>query len=86
MSLRAAGADRMSSRGSFRISAAELPDLGLPKPRRFAVPGNTLIVADTFGFHARVPATRPSTRVEIWGYGRRSPFLPWTGLDPLSRP
>jgi hypothetical protein len=86
MSLRAAGADRLSARGSFRISAAELPDLALPKPRRFAVPANTLIVADTFGFHARVPAARPSTRVEIWGYGRRSPFLPWTGLDPLSWP
>jgi hypothetical protein len=24
--------------------------------------------------------------VEIWAYGRRNPFLPWTGLDPLSLP
>jgi hypothetical protein len=86
MSLRAAGADRLSSRGSFRIAKAELPDLGLPAPRHFAVPANTLVVADTFGFHARVQASRPSTRIEIWSYGRRSPFLPWTGLDPLSRP
>jgi len=86
MSLRAAGADRLSSRGSFRISTAELPDLGLPAPRHFAVPANTLVVADTFGFHARVQAAAPSIRIEIWAYGRRSPFLPWTGLDPLSRP
>ena len=25
-------------------------------------------------------------RVEIWTYGRRNPFLPWTGLDPGSIP
>jgi hypothetical protein len=24
--------------------------------------------------------------VEIWADGRRNPFLPWTGLDPLSLP
>jgi hypothetical protein len=68
--------------GSFRIDQAELPSLGLPPPRSFAVPGNTLIVADTFGFHARGPSNRPSLRVEIWAYGRRSPFLPWATLFP----
>lgn len=86
MSLVASGADRLSSRGSFRIAEDALPGLGLPTPRAFAVPANTLVVADTFGFHARVQSTHPATRVEIWGYGRRSPFLPWTGLDPLSMP
>jgi hypothetical protein len=70
--------------GSFRVDPAELPLLGLPPPRAFAVPANTLIVADTFGFHARGPSERPSLRVEIWAYGRRSPFpspaalVPWT--------
>jgi hypothetical protein len=70
--------------GSFRIDPAELSLLGLPPPRAFAVPANTLIVADTFGFHARGPSVRPSLRVEIWAYGRRSPFpslaalVPWT--------
>ena len=70
--------------GSFRIDPAELASLGLPQPRVFAVPANTLIVADTFGFHARGPSARPSLRVEIWAYGRRSPFpsmaalVPWT--------
>ena len=68
--------------GSFRIDAAELASLGLPQPRAFAVPANTLIVADTFGFHARGPSPRPSLRVEIWAYGRRSPFLPWAALVP----
>ncbi len=68
--------------GSFRIDPVELAALGLPQPRSFAVPANTLVVADTFGFHARGPSTRPSLRVEIWAYGRRSPFLPWAALVP----
>ncbi|MEH3107001.1 MAG: phytanoyl-CoA dioxygenase family protein [Sphingomonas fennica] len=84
--LSAGGGDRLSQRGSLRIRADELPALGLPPATAFAVPANTLVVADTCGFHARGPSLRPSIRVEIWGYGRRSPFLPWTGLDPLSRP
>jgi hypothetical protein len=80
------GVDRLSARGSFRVTRDELPALGLPEPRAFAVSANTLVVGDTFGFHARGPSVRPSTRVEIWAYGRRNPYLPWTGLDPLSLP
>jgi hypothetical protein len=68
--------------GSFRIDPADLASLGLPQPRAFAVPANTLVVADTFGFHARGPSVGPSLRVEIWAYGRRSPFLPWAALVP----
>lgn len=78
--------DRLSSRGSLRIQPEELSALGLPEPRAFAVPANTLVVADTSGFHARGPSVRPSMRIEIWGYGRRNPFLPWTGLDASSLP
>lgn len=73
--------DADTRQGSFRIEPAELPALGLPEPRIFAVPANTLIVADTFGFHARGPSAGRSVRVEIWAYGRRSPFVPWPGLD-----
>ena len=87
---------RMSDRGQrrrrpqdpHRLVRAIAPDtlaaLGLPPPRAIAVPANTLVVADTFGFHARGPSARPATRVEIWAMGRRNPFLPWTGLDPWS--
>lgn len=78
--------DRLSSRGSLRIGEDELAALGLPRPKAFAVPANTLVVADTSGFHARGPSMHASTRVEIWAYGRRNPFLPWAGLDPLSAP
>jgi hypothetical protein len=72
--------------GSFRIEPSELAGLGLPEPRVFAVPANTFVVADTFGFHARGPSTGRSLRVEVWAYGRRSPFLPWAGLDPWTTP
>ncbi|AKJ32206.1 phytanoyl-CoA dioxygenase family protein [Caldimonas brevitalea] len=78
--------DRYTARGSFRIAPDALARLGLPAPRLFDVPANTLVVADTFGFHARGPSVRPSMRIELWGYGRRNPFLPWTGGDLLSLP
>ena len=74
--------DAETRQGSFRIAPAELEKLGLPPPRVFAVPSNTLVVADTFGFHARGPSAGASLRVEIWAYGRRSPFLPLTALAP----
>lgn len=76
--------DRLSQRGSLRIAPGELADLGLPPPTRFCVPGNTLVAIDTCGFHARADSDRPTVRVELWAYNRRSPFLPWTGGDPLS--
>ena len=87
MSLRGPAAmDRLSARGSFRIDEAGLSGLGLGPARRFAVPANTLVVVDTNGFHARAQSLKPSKRMEIWAYSRRNPFIPWTGLDPLSLP
>src|ERR1700730_1624502 len=61
--------------GSFRIDPAELSSLGFPQPRAFAVSANTLVVADTFGFHARGPSAGASLRVEIWAYSRGGPVL-----------
>jgi Phytanoyl-CoA dioxygenase (PhyH) len=78
--------DRLSQRGSLRIAPEELAGLGLPEAKPLLVPGNTLVVADTCGFHARGRPTRATTRVEIWAYRRRSPFLPWTRGDLLSLP
>lgn len=78
--------DRLSARGSPRIGAGELTAMKLPAPRAFAVPGNTLVVADTVGFHARGPSARAGERVELWCYARRNPFLPWLGGDPSSLP
>jgi hypothetical protein len=78
------GVDRLSARGSMRVRREELEGLGLPAPKLFGVRANTLIVADTCGFHSRGLSKQASTRVEIWGYGRRNPFYPWIGLDPFS--
>jgi len=79
-------ADFQSSRGSPRIDPAMLRRLGFGEPKVFAVPRNTLVVADTMGFHARGISPRPSARSEIWAYGRRNPFLPWLGLDVAGLP
>lgn len=76
--------DRLSQRGSLRVSPDELAGLGLPQPTRFAVPANTLVVIDTFGFHARGSSTRPTVRAELWAFARRNPFLPFTGFDVFS--
>jgi len=77
-------ADRLSQRGSLRVGHEELPGLGLPPPTRFCVPANTLVAIDTCGFHARAESDRPTLRVALWAYNRRTPFLPWTGGDLLS--
>ncbi|WP_246288117.1 phytanoyl-CoA dioxygenase family protein [Achromobacter pestifer] len=71
--------DRLSARGSLRVSESKARSMGYEKPRVFSVRKNTLVVADTSGFHARGQTSHPATRIEIWGYGRRNPFLPWAG-------
>ena len=76
--------DRLSERGSLRIAPDELAELGLPQPTRFAVPANTLVAIDTYGFHARGDSSRPTKRVEIWAFSRRTPFLPWAGGHLMS--
>jgi hypothetical protein len=86
MSIAASGSGSMRDQHRLvrAIAPETLRELGLSPPRTIAVPANTLVVADTFGFHARGPSARPTTRVEIWAFGRRNPFLPWVGFDPWS--
>ncbi len=86
LSVRACDPRILKKGGAFRISKPELAKLRTAKPKRFAVPANTLVVGDTYGFHARRRSVRPSTRIEIWAYSRRNPFLPWTGLDIAALP
>lgn len=78
--------DRLSARGSPRVEAGDIARLGLPMPEALSVPANTLVVADTVGFHARGASARSVERVEIWSYARRNPFIPWLGGDILSLP
>lgn len=81
-SLVAAGlGDGYADKGSFRIGEDELAGLELPSTKSFAVKANTLVIANTFGFHRRGD-TRPGkvTRLEIWAMSRVNPFNPWPGL------
>lgn len=79
-------ANRHHAVGSFRITPDAIERLDLPPPMRVAVPANTLVVADTFGFHARAPSDKRTVRIGIHGYMRRNPFLPWNGLDFMNLP
>lgn len=67
--------------GSFRIPLSAMKRLHLPMPTKFAVPANTLVVGDTFGFHARGYSARSSVRVEFYASQRPNPFLPFVNLD-----
>ncbi|MCF3641937.1 phytanoyl-CoA dioxygenase family protein [Rhizobium sp. TRM95111] len=78
--------NKYSARGSLRIMPDELGALGYGQPVKMTVKANTLIVADTHGFHARSASDKTTTRVEIYGSLRRNPFLPFTGLHIASLP
>lgn len=67
--------------GAFRVPDADLRQLRLPPRRFFAVPGNTLVVGDTFGLHARGPSQQPSIRVEVYASIRPNPWNPFAALD-----
>jgi len=78
--------DRLSARGSPRVGPDDLAAMKLPDAKPVTVDENTLVVADTVGFHARGPSAVSGERVEIWSYSRRNPFYPWLGGDLLSLP
>lgn len=78
--------DRLSARGSPRVGPDDLRAMELSAAEALGVPANTLVIADTVGFHARGPSVRSGERVELWSYARRNPFIPWLGGDLLSLP
>lgn len=69
--------NKYSRRGSMRVSPHELSDLGYPQPTKMVVKANTLVVANTQGFHARCASSKNTTRIEIYASLRRNPFLPF---------
>jgi hypothetical protein len=79
--------DGYSEKGSMRAEAADLVEMGLPAPVAIAARPNTLVVADTHGFHCRGAAKGRASRLEIWAYSRTNPFnpLPGLGLKVFSR-
>ena len=75
--------DRMHAEGSFRVTEAQAQRMGYAPPRRLSAGANTLVVADTSGFHARGLTAQKSRRIAIYAMSRPNPFLPWTGGDLL---
>ena len=74
------------AKGSFRAFDADLQEMKLNKPQKAIVGANTLVIADTFGFHSRSSSHLATCRFEIYATLRRNPFLPWVGLDLFSFP
>ncbi len=72
--------NRLHAKGSFRATPAELKAMGYGNPLLAAVNANTLVVADTSGFHRRTPSPARTLRVEIYLSLRRDPY--WSGLRP----
>lgn len=72
--------------GSFRTSISDLKAMGYGDFEPLPVPANSLVLADTHGFHARCKSTRPSTRIAIYGSLRCNPFVPLSNLDVFALP
>lgn len=72
-------ATRLSARGSMRATEHDLQRMGFGARHPFAVAPNTLVIADTFGFHRRGDAERRSSRLSIYLSSRSNPFNPWPG-------
>ena len=72
--------------GSFRASNSDLKAMGYGDIEPLPVPANSLVIADTHGFHARCESSRPSTRLSIYGSLRCNPFVPVSSLDVFRLP
>jgi len=68
-------AEKLAVGGSFRIDESELERLNLPQVTSYPGAANTLVMANTFGFHRRGQATPGTRRLAI--YGNRRPKLPF---------
>jgi hypothetical protein len=77
--------DRLTGEGSLRIEPDQLARLGYPPPQKLAVAANTLVIADTSGFHRRGIAEGTACRISVWAYARANPFMPWA-IPPLRLP
>ncbi|WP_304542977.1 hypothetical protein [Sulfurimonas microaerophilic] len=62
--------------GAFRLSKEELLDMGFSDTTSFAPKANTLVIADTRGFHCRGEAKTGAQRIAIYASLRPAPFSP----------
>jgi hypothetical protein len=76
-------------RGSLRVKESELESLGYGPVKSMEVRANTLVVADTYGFHRRGEASPNTTRLSMAFSNRINPFFlfpvpGWRWLDRLA--
>lgn len=63
-------------RGSLRVDEETAAHMGYGPVKSFTIKKNTLVIADTFGFHRRGEAAPNTTRLSIAFSNRINPFLP----------
>jgi hypothetical protein len=66
--------------GAFRPDENDVQELGLPDAIPLIVKKNTLVIADTLGFHKRGQAVAGKERIAIWVNSRVNPFNPFPGF------
>jgi len=69
-----------SKRGSMRADDDDLKVMGYGPRRAVSVKKNTLVVADTHGFHCRGQAQNHAKRLELWAFCRTNPFSIFSGI------
>ena len=72
--------DEHVSAGSFRADPEDLRAMGLAEPVAISVRANTLVLADTVGFHRRGEAQDSRPRRAIYVFIRTNPFNPILGF------
>ena len=66
--------DAYTQKGSFRANENDLKELGLPEPQAITAKKNTLVIANTYGFHKRGEAQDGTTRLSLYAQDRANPF------------
>ncbi len=76
MSRTVSASEHSNRGGSFRASAQDLQEMQNPLPSSVKIPANTLVIADTRGFHCRGMGLVGSRRISIYANFRPLAFLP----------
>ncbi len=76
--------DGYSEKGSFRAFDEDLKQLNLNSPKKILVKKNTLVIANTNGFHCRGDAEGGASRTSIFVSSRVNPFNIFPGINSIT--
>lgn len=68
--------------GAFRVTDEDLASMGFDQIDVLYAKPNTLVIANTYGFHRRGEASGQGQRLSIWMQMRDNPFSPFVALFP----